>query len=121
MRRLAVILGGVMAALWVAAPASAFAHDKVTNPAAHAALDVLVLAVVTAPLWTAYLWGGRRRGLLLALVAVVQLPVAVIAFVPIVHPAVHAVGLTVALGLTIASLVSVRRSASSPAAASEPV
>ncbi|MEV1287909.1 hypothetical protein [Micromonospora sp. NPDC049679] len=121
MRRPAIILGIVAAALMVSAPASAFAHDKATNPALHAALDVLVLAVVTAPLWTAYLWGGRRRGLLLALVAMVQAPVAVIAFVPIVHPLVHAVSLVLALGLTVASLIFVRRSAPSPAAASEPV
>ncbi|PZM96388.1 MAG: hypothetical protein DIU79_05165, partial [Actinobacteria bacterium] len=59
--------------LAVAAPASAFAHDRVTNPVLHAVFDVLSLAVVTAPLWTAYLWGGRRRGLLLALGTVVQL------------------------------------------------
>ncbi|MEJ3745239.1 hypothetical protein WEI85_18340 [Actinomycetes bacterium KLBMP 9797] len=117
MRRLAVILGGVAAALWVATPASAFAHDKVQSPYLHALLDVLVLGVVTAPLWTAYLWGGRRRGLLVALIGVIQLPVAVIGFVPIVHPMVHAVAFVMALGLTAASLVVVRRSASSPAPA----
>ncbi len=111
MRRLAVILGGVAAALWVSTPASAFAHDKVRDPALHAVLDVLVLAVVTAPVWTAYLWGGRRRGLLAALVAVVQVPVAVIAFVPIVHPLVHAVAFVTGLGLTAASLLYVRRTA----------
>jgi len=109
MRRLAVIIGGVAAALWVSSPASAFAHDKVRNPTLHAILDVLVLAVVTAPVWTAYLWGGRRRGLLVALVAVVQVPVAVIAFVPIVHPLVHAVAVVTGLCLTAASLLYVRR------------
>jgi hypothetical protein len=117
MRRLAVVLGGVAAALWVSAPASAFAHDKVGNPYLHAILDVLVLGVVTAPLWTAYLWGARRRGLLMALVAVVQVPVAVIAFVPIVHPVVHAVSFVIALGVTTASLLYVRRTATSPAPA----
>lgn len=111
MRRLAVVLGGVAAALWVAAPASAFAHDKVVNPYLHMVLDVLVLAVVTAPLWTAYLWGERRRGLLVALVGLVQVPVAMIAFVPIVHPLVHAVSFLTALALTAASLLYVRRSA----------
>ncbi|MFC0533815.1 hypothetical protein [Phytohabitans kaempferiae] len=120
MRRLAVILGGVAAALWVSAPASAFAHDKVTSPVLHTVLDVLVLAVVTAPIWTAYLWGGRRRGLLMTLVAVVQVPVAVIAFVPIVHPVVHAVAFVTGLGLTAASLLYVRRTAPSPAPAHAP-
>jgi hypothetical protein len=117
MRRLAVIIGGVAAALWVSSPASAFAHDKVRNPALHAMLDVLVLAVVTAPVWTAYLWGGRRRGPLVALVAVVQVPVAVIAFVPVVHPLVHAVAFVIGLSLTAASLMYVRRTAPSPAPA----
>ena len=62
-------------------------------------------------LGTAYLWGGRRRGLLMALVAVVQVPVAVIAFVPVVHPLVHAVAFVTGLGLTAASLLYVRRTA----------
>ena len=39
----------------------------------------LTLLVGTAPIWTAYLWGGARRILLLALVMLVQVPVAVIA------------------------------------------
>lgn len=109
-----------MAVLWVAAPASAFAHDRVHNTYLHAVLDVLTLAVVTSPLWTAYLWGGRRRALMMALVAVVQVPVAVIAFVPIVNPVIHAVSLVGALGLTAFSLVYVRRSATSPVAAHAP-
>jgi hypothetical protein len=121
MRRLAVVLGGAAAVLWVAAPASAFAHDKVANPYLHTALDALVLAVVTAPVWTAYLWGGRRRALLMALVALVQVPVAVIAFVPIVDPIVHLVAFLTALGLTAASLIYVRRYAPSPAPAQESV
>jgi hypothetical protein len=132
MRRLAVVLGGLAAVLWVAAPASAFAHDRVRNPFLHSLLDVFSLAVVTAPLWTAYLWrakalGGRaapdapsqslrrRRGLMLALIAVVQVPVAVVAFVPIVQPAVHVVSMVGALALTGASLLYVRRLATSPA------
>jgi hypothetical protein len=113
MRRSAVFLGGLVgglvAGLWVAAPASAFAHDRVSNPFLHSLLDVFSLAVVTAPLWTAYLWGVRRRSLLLALIVVVQVPVAVIAFVPIVQPVVHVVSMISALALTVASLVYVRR------------
>jgi hypothetical protein len=115
MRRLAVVLGGLAAVLWVAAPASAFAHDRVSNPFLHSMLDVFSLAVVTAPLWTAYLWGARRRGVMLALVAVVQVPVAVVAFMPIVQPVVHVVSMVGALALTGASLLYVRRLATSPA------
>jgi hypothetical protein len=111
MRRLALIFAGVVGLLWVAAPASAFAHDRVANPYAHAALDALVLAVVSAPIWTVFLWGGRRRGLLVALVTVVQIPVAVAGFVPIVDPGVHAVAMAGALTLTAASVAYVRRAA----------
>jgi hypothetical protein len=114
MRRLATVVAGAAAALWVAAPASAFAHANVVNPYAHAALDVLTLAVVTAPLWTAYFWSGRRLPLV-ALVAVVQLPVAVIGFVPILNPIVHATALLAALTLTLFSLVTVRRLATAHA------
>jgi hypothetical protein len=121
MRRVAVVLGTVAAALWVAVPASAFAHNKVANPYLHAVLDVLVLAVVTAPLWTAYLWGVHRRGLLMALVGVVQLPVAVIGFVPVVHPVIHAIAFVVALSLTAAGLRYVRRAATSAETGPDPL
>jgi hypothetical protein len=100
----------------MAATPLAFFHNNVHNPYLHAVLDVLTLAVVTAPLWTAYVWRGRRRGLLLALVAVVQLPVAVIGFVPIVNPVVHLVLFATALALTGLSLAAVRRSVAPPAA-----
>ncbi len=63
--------------------------------------------------------GRRRRGLLLALVGLIQVPVAVIAFVPIVPPAVHLLLFGVALALTIGSISFVRQSATSPAAAPE--
>ena len=93
----------------------AFFHNNVHNPYVHAVLDVLTLAVATAPLWTVYFWGGRRRGMLLILVAVVQLPVAVIGFVPIVNPVLHAVLFVTALTLTGFSLAAVRRSAGADA------
>jgi hypothetical protein len=109
MRRLAVVAAAAVALMWVSAPAYAFFHNAVTNPYLHTALDLLTLAVVTAPLWTAYLWGGRRRGLLLALVAVVQLPVAVIGFVPVLSPPLHLAAALLALALTAAALVAVRR------------
>ncbi|GAB7047438.1 hypothetical protein [Catenuloplanes indicus] len=113
-------LGATTAMLWVATPASAFAHDKVTNPYLHALLDVLSLAVVISPVVSAYLWGARRRGLLMALAGLVQIPVAVIAFLPIVPPAVHLLLFGVAVGLTIGSIRFVRGSVPSPAAATEP-
>jgi heme/copper-type cytochrome/quinol oxidase subunit 4 len=103
----------------VVSPALAFAHNHVANPYLHAAMDVLTLAVVTAPLWTAYLWGGQRRGLLIALVALVQLPVAVLAFMHIPHQGWHAAALLTGLGLTVGSLWAVRR-ATRPARSVEP-
>ncbi|MDG4827137.1 hypothetical protein O7635_35275 [Asanoa sp. WMMD1127] len=114
MRRLATVVAAAAAALWVAAPASAFAHANVVNPYVHAALDVLTLAVVTAPLWTAYFWAGRRLPLV-ALVAVVQLPVAVIGFTRFLDPLWHGVALVAALALTLFSLVTVRRLATAHA------
>ncbi|NUT33214.1 MAG: hypothetical protein HOV79_09080 [Hamadaea sp.] len=109
MRRAVIFAGTVLAVLAVSSPSYAFAHNAVTNPVWHAVLDVLTLAAVSAPLWTAYAWGGRRRGALLALIAFVQLPVAAIAFTPIADPVLHTVLLGVALAITVASLVSVRR------------
>lgn len=120
MRRFAVVLGVTAVILWVAAPASAFAHARVQNTYLHAVLDLLTLGVVTAPMWTAFCWGGTHRLLLLMLVGVVQVPVALIAFVPILHPAIHAGALVTALVLTGASLYLVRRAASSPATAPTP-
>lgn len=90
MRRLALILGVVIATIAVSGPAYAYAHDRVADPWLHTALDVVTLAVVTSPLWTAYLWGAQRRGGLLALIAFVQIPAAVFAFVPIPDPVIHA-------------------------------
>jgi hypothetical protein len=114
MRRLVTVVAGTAAVLFVAAPASAFAHTNVTNPYLHAALDVLTLAVVTAPVWTAYFWTGRRLALA-ALVAIVQLPVAVIGFTRIIDPIWHGVALVAALSLTLFSLVTVRRLATAHA------
>jgi hypothetical protein len=109
MRRVVIMLGTLLVILGVAAPANAFFHDSVHSAYLHTVLDILTLAVITAPLWTAYLWGGRRRGLLLAVVSVVQLPVAVIGFVPIVNPILHLCAALAALALTGAALVAVRR------------
>lgn len=109
MRRTAVILGTLAVALWIAAPAQAFAHNAVHNPTLHAVLDGLTLLVATSPIWTALLWRGERRWLLAALIAVVQLPVAVIGFVPIADPALHLFLFATALTITGVSLKIVRR------------
>lgn len=109
MRRAVIFSGTVLAVLAVSSPSYAFAHNAVRNPVWHAVLDVLTLAVVSAPLWTAYAWGGRRRGALMALIGLVQLPVAVIGFVPIANPVLHTVLFGIALTVTVAAIVSVRR------------
>ncbi len=121
MRRAAVVLALVLAGLWVATPAQAFAHNAVHNSALHAVLDGLTLLVASAPVWTALLWAGGRRWLLAALIGVVQIPVAVIGFVPIANPYLHLTLFGIALGLTAVSLRVVRNQARQAAAASTPV
>lgn len=122
MRRAAVVAGLALAALWIAAPAQAFAHNNVHNANLHALLDGLTLLVASAPIWTALLWRGSRRWWLAALIAIVQLPVAAIGFVPIASPALHLTLFALALSLTGASLWLVRRNpgpATAPAPASD--
>ncbi|MFC7245837.1 hypothetical protein ACFQO7_25460 [Catellatospora aurea] len=110
MRRAATILGTTLAALMISAPAYAYAHDKVTNPVLHAILDVLTLAVVTAPVWTAFAWSrGRRSAALMLLIGLVQIPAGVLAFVPIPDPVLHAAALVTSLAITVTSIVYVRR------------
>ncbi len=112
MRRAATVLGTTLALLAISAPAAAYAHDRVANPFLHAVLDVLTLAVVTAPVWTVFSWTRGRRSLwLAALVALVQIPAAVMAFVPIADPALHTIVLVTSLALTASSIVYVRREA----------
>lgn len=117
MRRLLTTAALTAGLLLVASPAYAFAHNRVANPWAHTILDVLTLAVVLSPIVTAFAWGPQRRGRMAALIALVQLPVAVIAFVPIIEPALHAVLFVTALALTGTSLWLVRRHAPAPAVA----
>ena len=118
MRRAAVIAGFLVAALWIASPAQAFAHNAVHDPTLHAVLDGLTLLVASSPVWTVLLWRGQRSWLLAALIGVVQIPVAIIGFVPIADPTLHLSLFALALGLTGASLRVVRRQpATAPAAA----
>jgi len=119
MRRAAVVSALVVAALWIATPAQAFAHNNVHNATLHAVLDGLTLLVASAPIWTAMLWSGSRRWWLIALIAVVQVPVAVIGFVPIIDPLLHLALFGIALGLTAASLRLVRQEARTTAPAPE--
>jgi len=111
MRRATVVLAFVLAGLWTATPAQAFAHNAVHNSALHALLDGLTLVVVSAPVWTALLWSGGNRWWLAALIAVVQVPVAVIGFVPIADPRVHLALFAIAIVLTGFSLRIVRQQA----------
>jgi|SRR5688500_9278195 hypothetical protein len=112
MRRAAIVLATTLTLLTISAPAAAYAHDRVANPFLHAVLDVLTLAVVTAPVWTVFSWSRGRRSLWLAgLIAVVQLPAAVMAFTPIANPLLHTVALVTGLALTASSIVYVRREA----------
>jgi len=111
MRRLITFSAVVLAVLWAAAPAQAFAHNNVSNQTLHALLDGLTLVVVSAPVWTALSWGRGSRWWLAGLVAVVQVPVAVIGFLPISNPMVHLAAFVVALTLTGSSIAVVRRRA----------
>lgn len=120
MRRAAVVLALVLAGLWIASPASAFAHNAVHDPAMHTLLDGLTLLIVSAPVWTALLWSGGNRWLLATLIGVVQIPVAVIGFVPIADPYLHLALFGIALGLTAVALRMVRGQARAAAAVSQP-
>ncbi|HZE37425.1 MAG TPA: hypothetical protein VE172_01310 [Stackebrandtia sp.] len=114
MRRNAVVittLAATIAAVSFATPAYAAFHDRVKNPYLHSLLDVLTLAIVASPLWTAWLWGSYRRRGLIALIAVVQIPVAVFSFVPIADPILHAVALALSITITTTAICYVRRAA----------
>ncbi|MBM2619991.1 hypothetical protein JIG36_31205 [Actinoplanes sp. LDG1-06] len=116
MRRAAAVLALVLAGLWIATPAQAFAHNAVHNSALHALLDALTLVVVSAPVWTALLWSGGNRWWLAGLIAVVQIPVAIIGFVSIANPYLHLSLFVIAIALTGVSLRVVRQQARAAAA-----
>ncbi len=112
MRRVATVLVTTLGLLAISAPAYAYAHDRVTNPYLHAALDVLTLAVLTAPVWTVFAWVRGKRSLwLAALIAGVQVPAGVLAFVPIADPVLHTLAVLASLAVTVTSIVYVRREA----------
>ena len=113
MRRIGFIVCVVAMTIALPGPAFAYAHDRVADPWLHMVLDVMTLAMVTSPLWTAYWWDGSRRLSLLLLIGIVQIPAAVFAFVPIADPVLHLVALVVGLTLTGSSLWYVRTATSS--------
>lgn len=112
MRRVATVLATTLGLLAVSAPAYAYAHDRVTNPYLHAALDLLTVAVLTAPVWTVFSWvRGKRSRWLAALVAGIQIPAGVLAFTPIADPLLHTLAIVTSLAVTVTSIVYVRREA----------
>jgi hypothetical protein len=74
----------------------------------HALIDLLTAGVVSAPLWTVFLWGARGYRLLLALVTLVQAPVAVAGFHPPPNPALHLAVLAGGLLLTALAIFAIR-------------
>lgn len=74
-------------------------------------LEVLTVIVLAALVVTAWLWGRHRRAILVALIGLLQVPVAIAAFVPIVNPYLHAIAAVTALAVTGFSLRVVRRAA----------
>lgn len=109
-RRLAFVATVAAMIVSVSSPAMAFQHDRVQNPVVHWALDIAILAIVVAPIWTALLWGkGRSKWLLAGLIAFVQLPVAILGFSPDASAWFAGSGLFLGLAITTAAIVYTRR------------
>jgi hypothetical protein len=109
-RRLAFVATVAAMIVSVSSPAMAFQHDRVQNPVVHWALDIAILAIVVAPIWTALLWGrGRSKWLLVALIALVQVPVAILGFSPEASALFAGGGLFLGLAITVAAIWYTRR------------
>ncbi|SDD19424.1 hypothetical protein [Glycomyces harbinensis] len=109
-RRLAFVATVAAMIVSVSSPAMAFQHDRVQNPLVHWALDIAVLAIVVAPIWTALLWGrASSRWLLVALICIVQVPVAILGFSPEASALFAGSGLFFGLAVTIAAIWHTRR------------
>ena len=109
-RRLAFMATVAAMIVSVSSPAMAFQHDRVQNPVVHWALDIAILAIVVAPIWTALLWGkGRSKWLLAGLIAFVQLPVAILGFSPSASALFAGSGLFLGLAISAAAIVYTRR------------
>lgn len=109
-RRLAFTATVAAMIVAVSSPAMAFQHDRVQNPVLHWALDIAVLVIVVAPIWTALLWGrGRSKWLLAALIGFVQIPVAILGFSPGASALFAGSGLFFGLAITVAAIWYTRR------------
>jgi hypothetical protein len=109
-RRLAFVATVAAALVAVSSPAMAFQHDRVQNPVVHWALDIAILAIVVAPIWTALLWGkGRSKWLLVGLIGLVQAPVAILGFSPDASALFAGSGLFLGLAITTAAIAYTRR------------
>jgi len=109
-RRLAFVATVAAMIVSVSSPAMAFQHDRVQNPVLHWAIDIAILAIVVAPIWTALLWGkGRSKWLLVGLIAFVQLPVAILGFSPSASALFAGSGLFLGLAITTAAIWYTRR------------
>lgn len=109
-RRLAFVATVAAALVALSSPAMAFQHDRVQNPVVHWALDIAILAIVVAPIWTALLWGkGRSKWMLAALIGLVQVPVAILGFSPEASALFAGSGLFLGLAITAAAIWHTRR------------
>ncbi|GAA2284826.1 hypothetical protein GCM10009853_044470 [Glycomyces scopariae] len=109
-RRLAFVATVAAMIVAVSSPAMAFQHDRVHNPVLHWTLDIATLAIVVAPIWTALLWGrGQNKWLLVGLIAIVQVPVAILGFSPGASALFAGGGLFAGLAVTTAAIVYTRR------------
>lgn len=109
-RRLAFVATVAAMIVSVSSPAMAFQHDRVQNPVVHWALDIAILAIVVAPIWTALLWGkGRSKWLLVGLIGLVQVPVAILSFSPTASALFAGSGLFLGLAITTAAIWYTRR------------
>lgn len=111
-RRLIFVATTAAMLVAVSSPAMAFQHDRVHNPVLHWTLDIASLLIVVAPIWTALLWGkGRSKWALAGLIALVQVPVAILAFVPSASSVLQGAGLGIGLAISVAGIVYTRRAA----------
>jgi hypothetical protein len=115
MRRLVTVLAiAAVAILVMAAPALAFYHNNVHNLYLHTLLDLLTLAVVSAPIIGLYLWGRHvpareRKQAAFWVMLGLQLPAAALAFMTFPRPWLHVAGDALSLSITGWSLWFVHR------------
>jgi hypothetical protein len=104
MRRNLLLAPIGLAALLFLTPIHRIIHPQIDSPLLHAALDVLTLAALTAPLWTLAFWGPGHRAQLGALIGIVQLPAVALGMWPGGDFAVRLAILVFAVGLSWVTL-----------------